>query len=1090
MSVNRIATGMFLSLSCLISADTGRGDRDLGVSAKLRYLPLGPEAPSRVMRTSGAQTVGALGQRETAAFSCISMAGSPPIVRAEGFTELLGDLVLVCSGGTPTAAGQPVPQMDVQIFLNTNITSRLTSDPWSEALLLIDDPGPGVQRYCSQTGGCATTGIGQEAGSDGRSDGVDYDDASGAVPNVYQGQQTGSNSIRWSGVPLDPPGENSVRIVRITNVRANANMLGVSNTLMPTEIQMLISITGTTSVLVSNPQLTLGYILPGMNFAVRQVVGSYLQSVSFNPAAAMNTSSDLLNGFGTVFSFSELFASAFKRRNVALAENWDESPEPMNQNWPGVLYNTETGFYNSTPNVVVGPANGLGIAGLADHGTRLMARFTNVPAGVALYASVYPVRTCLDCGAGGRPAITAVIGSSTVTSTAARLVSTDANGGGLFHLVTSTNSSTFDGGAATAPIPLTNGAGYAVWEVLDADPSSLQTFEFGIGVAYVANTVNNVPGLGTATAAGSFAPLSTAATASALAALPRFFDNNVPRDMFTMTAGTVAFAGATATVPATSGTGSVALTVTPGDGVWVANSNAAWLTVTPASGSGSAILSYSYASNGSVGLRTGTITIGAQAFSVTQSGLVGTVMLTPGSDTAPAAGATGKTVTVTANAADFTWTAIPDVAWLTITAGTPGTGSGAVTYTVAPNPSTVSRVGTITIGGVEFLVNQAGLPTFDISKTTDAVPMGGVAGRTVTVAAIAGLNWTASSTASWITVTGGSSGSGNGTVTYMVQPNSTVMARTGTIAINDLELTITQAGPTPVATGPLAGSGASNLFTFRFTHPEDYSKLDVVNALINQYMDGDRACYIAYSQPLQVLYLVNDGGPGSGLSPGLPLGSGSGSVSNSQCTVNGSGSSATGMGNTLTLTLDIQFAPAFAGSRVVYLAARDQSGGNSGWFTQGAWTVPGAVVTYPLSTGVSPATGTTATTVISYTFDDQTSAYNLKTVWALLNTSIDGRRACYVAYYAPGNRLYLYPDNGDGLQATNIALTGGNTIENSQCKISATGSSVTRSGQRLTLNLNVQFKSAFTGSRGIWTASQTMTDVVGPWTALGNWLVP
>jgi hypothetical protein len=128
--------------------------------------------------------------------------------------------------------------------------------------------------------------------------------------------------------------------------------------------------------------------------------------------------------------------------------------------------------------------------------------------------------------------------------------------------------------------------------------------------------------------------------------------------------------------------------------------------------------------------------------------------------------------------------------------------------------------------------------------------------------------------------------------------------------------------------------------------------------------------------------------------------------------------------------------------------------------------------------------------VITYTFDDVTNANDLKTVWALINTAIDGRQACYVAYYAPGNSLYLYPDNGDGSQATNIALTGTNTIENSQCKISAAGSSATRSGQRLTLNLNVQFKSGFTGSRGIWTAAQTLTDVTSAWTALGNWMVP
>jgi hypothetical protein len=60
--------------------------------------------------------------QQVAAFSCVGNAGVPPIVRAEGITELVGDLVLNCNGGTPTAAGALVPQTNVQIFLNTNVT--------------------------------------------------------------------------------------------------------------------------------------------------------------------------------------------------------------------------------------------------------------------------------------------------------------------------------------------------------------------------------------------------------------------------------------------------------------------------------------------------------------------------------------------------------------------------------------------------------------------------------------------------------------------------------------------------------------------------------------------------------------------------------------------------------------------------------------------------------------------------------------------------------------------------------------------------------------------------------------------------------
>jgi hypothetical protein len=486
--------------------------------------------------------------QQVAAFSCVGNAGVPPIVRAEGLAELVGDLVLNCNGGTPTAVGSAVPQANVQIFLNTNVTSRLTNDPWSEALLMIDEPGPAAQRYCSVNGGCAiSSGVGTAAGFDGRVDGIDYDDTTtgATVPNVFQGRQSGANSIVWLGVPIDPPGTNETRIIRITNVRANANQLGVSSTLIPTQIVMFISVTGTTSVPINNPQQTVAFIQPGLTFGTRTITSTYLQCNSWNKDASTDNTKTLSNGIGTVLRFAEGFASSFKRRNVALGASADVSPVPSNQNTPGAIYNTESGFYNSSPTILTGSSlNGLSAAGLADHGTRLMARFANVPAGISLYVSAYLIQSSSTPSVTGAfNATTTSVGSSGLQM--ARLVSTDANGAGAFSAVSSTNSASFTSSAsnsastlATAPITLNNGAGSAVWEVMNSDPLTTQTFEVGVAVSYTANTTSNLPGLGTATVAGSFAPLSTVTTASASAPLPRFADTSSARTMFTVNACT------------------------------------------------------------------------------------------------------------------------------------------------------------------------------------------------------------------------------------------------------------------------------------------------------------------------------------------------------------------------------------------------------------------------------------------------------------------------------------------------------------------------------------------------------------------------
>jgi hypothetical protein len=474
--------------------------------------------------------------QQVAAFSCIGNAGVPPLVRAEGLTELVGDLVLNCNGGSPTAAGTPVPQATFQIFLNTNVTSRLTSGSLSEALLMVDEPSAAAQRYCSAIGGCAITGVGAAVGSDGRADGIDYDETTeSSVPNVFQGTQAGANSIVWAGVPIDPPGTNATRIIRITNVRANANQLGVSSTLIPTQIIMFISVTGTTSIPINAPQQTVAFIQPGLSFSVRNAQTSYLQCVSFNNTAS---TTNLTSGLGTIARFTEGFASAFKRRNIAAGTADGASPTPERQNDPGAIYNTESGFYNPNPVMVAGSsANGLGIAGLADHGTRLMARFANVPAGVALYATVYPVVTNSTCST----VANCIASSNTATTPGllqARLISTDANGGGTFSGVTGTNNVTTGSTASTAAISLNNGSGVAVWEVLQADPLVTQNYDFGIGVSYASNTSNNLPGLGAATVAGSFAPLSTVTTASTSAPIPRFADTSTARTIFTISACT------------------------------------------------------------------------------------------------------------------------------------------------------------------------------------------------------------------------------------------------------------------------------------------------------------------------------------------------------------------------------------------------------------------------------------------------------------------------------------------------------------------------------------------------------------------------
>src|ERR1700693_2994230 len=65
--------------------------------------------------------------------SCVANAGTPSIERVEGLTESVGDRGLNCTGGTPTPAGQQTPIANISLYVNTNITSKLIGNGFTDA---------------------------------------------------------------------------------------------------------------------------------------------------------------------------------------------------------------------------------------------------------------------------------------------------------------------------------------------------------------------------------------------------------------------------------------------------------------------------------------------------------------------------------------------------------------------------------------------------------------------------------------------------------------------------------------------------------------------------------------------------------------------------------------------------------------------------------------------------------------------------------------------------------------------------------------------------------------------------------------------
>jgi len=502
--------------------------------------------------------IAGLASAQTTPQTCQTNVAVTPTLRSEGYTEQTGDITITCTGGANIGVGSLIPQVNIALFYNSQVTSRLIPQGSvgniSEALLLLDDPGaaPGVgsqygttspgygtaalQTLCtSPTTGCTATvgtvvvGPGGVASAVGTA--VAVATANGtttaAAANVFQGIVAG-NSITFFGIPiLAPVTSGFSRTIRITNARVNASSLGGSSASGATPVIASISISGATSLLISNATPTVGFVQGG------------LSSSASGSSNRNQCSSDTLTSVNTL-TFSENFPTAFKTRvspqtNNSYAGQAIPGAAPNNQNIPGTIYNSESNFVFPVPG---------GTAGLSDFGTRLKATFNNVPAGVRIFVSTANVNNNASPvqGTAGAPT---VIGG-TATTTYAQLVNSetvsDGNAGisGFFPSVSGTTFGPNGGNVPIAEITVLNGSATATWEIVNTNPNGNESLKFAVYETFSSNVAQNTPPPGTATVTMSYAPTppafsaSSGAAASSTLTIPRFTAGTGSSNIFTI----------------------------------------------------------------------------------------------------------------------------------------------------------------------------------------------------------------------------------------------------------------------------------------------------------------------------------------------------------------------------------------------------------------------------------------------------------------------------------------------------------------------------------------------------------------------------
>jgi len=251
-------------------------------------------------------------------------------------------------------------------------------------------------------------------------------------------------------------------------------------------------------------------------------------------------------------------------------------------------------------------------------------------------------------------------------------------------------------------------------------------------------------------------------------------------------------------------------------------------------------------------------------------------------------------------------------------------------------------------------------------------------------------------------------------------------------------------------------------------------------------MDGRNACYVNYDRRENAFYLVDDTGYGST----RIMAGDADELSNSQCRLVGRRSSASVSGNRVKLVLDLHFKPAFAGDRNVFLATVDVSGQEQPFRQSGGWKVNSCSHSdsVPSVDSVAPDSGGGCCQTFDLTYSSSGEASDLAEVRALINRVASGISGCYVSYDPLTGDIGLADDSAQHFMR--VPLKSGQTLANSQCSVSAAGSSVSMKGSTLIWRLAVTFKPAFAGRKNFYLYAQACSEKDTGLKKKGTWAVP
>lgn len=274
-------------------------------------------------------------------------------------------------------------------------------------------------------------------------------------------------------------------------------------------------------------------------------------------------------------------------------------------------------------------------------------------------------------------------------------------------------------------------------------------------------------------------------------------------------------------------------------------------------------------------------------------------------------------------------------------------------------------------------------------------------------------------------------------------------------------------------------------FTCTYSDADGAANLWLVNLLINNGISNSGACHVVYSQNTNKFFMKNNAGtlvPANGVVRGTDA-----VIETESAILDCKNSTVTTSGNTITVGWRVKFKAPMTGKTCnLYLQASDDYEVVQPWLSKGT-----AFVNAPPTLGpVSPATGESKTDewkTFSCTYVDPNGATNLGLCSMLVNNTISNTGACHVVYSQNTNKFYMKNAAGTLVPEGGVVRGTVQTIETESAILDCGGSTVAISGNTITVNWRVKFKSNMAGkSCQIYTRAEDDFAQVAGWISKGT----